>query len=392
MKKQTIFYLLSALLLVCSCSKDDYPYLGRGMEQHQSALFKKQFEIVKQTLKYYKSNKNLAEYISDQPIGRHDIKWGKTRIILDENGNANLTVPILSNMTEKRRLVFDVRVDNKNKIKNFYFVELEPTVDYYTANKNNMYYENFSGTAAIRNLIERKSNHLLYVAGKRIQTRDLSDTIVNLPDVTITESDWQRLQRLKSLWNSEDSTNTCPLCNDTITNDTTNTGCGNCGYGDGSGSPTQGDPYAHWKMYMQNSANLAVKTINTKYGLNSSQCNRGVIAAFENIYGTCPSDMKTSANEMVRYWQSSSDWTPISMSKAQEYVNHGFFVVAGWINPNGHGHVVVIVPGTAVYDPRWGYLPHTMDTGGNGHWDDNMLNYSFGKDKKEEIQFFYYNK
>lgn len=120
-------------------------------------------------------------------------------------------------------------------------------------------------------------------------------------------------------------------------------------------------------------------------------CNKGVQAAFKNIYGTLPSGMNCKANEMVRYWQSSSSWGEIQMSQAQGYANQGYFVVAGWIDPKGgSGHVVVIVPGKETKSSSWGYVPNAMDTGRDMRTSSQPLSYSFGEKKRPDVKFFIY--
>lgn len=72
------------------------------------------------------------------------------------------------------------------------------------------------------------------------------------------------------------------------------------------------------------------------------------------------------------------------MPMAQLYANQGYFVVAGWINHNGHGHVVVITPGNEYYSNGWGgKVPSTMDTGRGHRWSTGNFANSFSKYKKK---------
>lgn len=53
-----------------------------------------------------------------------------------------------------------------------------------------------------------------------------------------------------------------------------------------------------------------------------------------------------TANEMVGHMHMNpGEWLSVSESVAQNHANDGVLVVAGWSNPNGHGHVNLIVPG-----------------------------------------------
>ena len=62
-------------------------------------------------------------------------------------------------------------------------------------------------------------------------------------------------------------------------------------------------------------------------------------------------------------------------------------MVAGWENPvpGKSGHVVVVVPGTEVNG--W---PVCMDTGSNMRTVSQGLNYSFGRDKREYVEYYVY--
>ena len=117
-----------------------------------------------------------------------------------------------------------------------------------------------------------------------------------------------------------------------------------------------------------------------------ARCNEGVKNAFKEVYGPLATELDNkSANDIVKYWRNSSKWESISLSQAQILANQGWFVVAGWENPFGSGHVVVIVPGTEI--DGW---PVCMDTGVNKRWDSNGLNYSFGKDKRNDVEYYIY--
>ena len=127
-----------------------------------------------------------------------------------------------------------------------------------------------------------------------------------------------------------------------------------------------------------------------------SICNKGVQEAFKAIYGSSdlPPGMKGQANEMAQAWaQNPKYWQHISMSEAQDYANKGYFVVAGYINPKGHGHVVIIVPGKMSPSSKWKCaVPRTMDTGSNKRLSNTLLSNSFGKDKKSQIHYYYYKR
>lgn len=137
--------------------------------------------------------------------------------------------------------------------------------------------------------------------------------------------------------------------------------------------------------------NAAAKAVRSIPGTDS-QCSKGVRLAFKNLYGTLPPGMNCLANEMVSYWaKNPSLWKEITLSEAQGYANNGYFVVAGYQNPGGHGHVVVIVPGKETYSTNWGgKVPCTMDTGYKKRNASQSFSYSFGANKKGKVKFYYY--
>ena len=144
---------------------------------------------------------------------------------------------------------------------------------------------------------------------------------------------------------------------------------------------------------LTSAAKSAVNYINKKYGKIEANCNRGVIKAFEILFGDSEfQDLK--ANEMTEYWIDHPDaWQPIPMSQAQELANQGYFVVAGWINPDRtkSGHVVVVVPGEM--QSGWGTkVPCVMDTGYKMRAESQKLSISFHSKKRDGIIFFKYIK
>jgi hypothetical protein len=93
----------------------------------------------------------------------------------------------------------------------------------------------------------------------------------------------------------------------------------------------------------------------------NAQCSEGVRRAFKNLFGKLPAGMNCNANSMVKYWiNNPSLWQEIAMSQAQGYANQGYFVVAGWINPNSNksGHVVIIMPGQTEYNKHGDAIFH----------------------------------
>lgn len=129
-------------------------------------------------------------------------------------------------------------------------------------------------------------------------------------------------------------------------------------------------------------------------GMKKAACNIGVKEAFKAIIGPLPKGMDVQATQMVAYWKNNPDkWQPIKMSEAQKLANEGYFVVAGWQNPNPQesGHVVLVVPGEEVGGSNWApKIPVVLDMGFKRREIKYPINNSFGKKKRANVLFFYY--
>lgn len=148
---------------------------------------------------------------------------------------------------------------------------------------------------------------------------------------------------------------------------------------------------------MTGKAQTTIDRITKDYGSEMAVCNFGVQRMFEALFpNEKPPGMSGLANAMAEAWKSNPDhWQAISLSDAQQYANDGYFVVAGYINPNPNrsGHVVVVVPGTETFSKKWGMtLPCIMDTGAYKRACGIPLSTGFGPDKKSDIKFYYYKK
>lgn len=146
---------------------------------------------------------------------------------------------------------------------------------------------------------------------------------------------------------------------------------------------------------IKKSASDAVDKVLTDHNNDkvTAHCNEGVRNAFYNLYKS-KALYNMCANDMVKYWKNnSSQWESIRMSEAQKLANQGYFVVAGWINTKGSGHVCLIVPGVEKKG-NWNggrvNIPNTMDTGYNMRYKSHPITESFGKGKHNGVVFFKY--
>lgn len=218
----------------------------------------------------------------------------------------------------------------------------------------------------------------------------------------------------------------CPLCGAEIGHCGCFTGGGNIGGNTGGGDGTSGEsgggtsigggstgggstggssggeeefnptsPNQRTTEEIKKSASDAVDKVLTDHNNDkvTAHCNEGVRNAFYNLYKS-KALYNMRANDMVKHWKNnSSQWESIRMSEAQKLANQGYFVVAGWINTKGSGHVCLIVPGVEKKG-NWNggrvNIPNTMDTGYNMRYKSHPITESFGKGKHNGVVFFKY--
>jgi hypothetical protein len=82
-------------------------------------------------------------------------------------------------------------------------------------------------------------------------------------------------------------------------------------------------------------------------------CNAYVQEVAENVF-SYSAFKGLLANDMVGLMAAhTNEWTQVSGQVAQDDANDGAFVVAGWRNPSGHGHVSIVVPGMPQPSEKW---------------------------------------
>ncbi|SMD37889.1 hypothetical protein SAMN04488029_3523 [Reichenbachiella faecimaris] len=135
----------------------------------------------------------------------------------------------------------------------------------------------------------------------------------------------------------------------------------------------------------------ALNTVNDDYAHDEKACNIGLRLFYNEL--TCNTDLDGMlANELVEHWQDSDDWELIEMEDAQGLANDGVFVVAGAQEEGSEsGHVIVIVPGEEAYSGSWGEdVPLGFDTGPSKKWKSKKISFSWGSDKKDDVEFYKY--
>ena len=73
-----------------------------------------------------------------------------------------------------------------------------------------------------------------------------------------------------------------------------------------------------------------------------------------------------TADQIVSFLATSSDWSLVQMERAQEMANEGSLLIAGLDSvalEQSHGHVCIIRPGMAIYSGKWGLVPRVLNIG-----------------------------
>ncbi len=93
------------------------------------------------------------------------------------------------------------------------------------------------------------------------------------------------------------------------------------------------------------------------------------------------------ADHLIRIMQTSPSWYQLGNNdvEASKLAGQHYLVIAGWLNPHGHGHLVVIVPGreNGYAKGYWGSLGHANRAGQN-----EGINHAFDRHELPEVQYF----
>lgn len=183
-------------------------------------------------------------------------------------------------------------------------------------------------------------------------------------------------------------------------------GSGKPGGGSSSGSGTTVKPGIYSLEKITSAAKNAIEYVlnldaQEKTGNGKPRCNQGVAKMFESLTGKKNLN-NMRANDMIDYMRSSPEWVKIqktsdiaaSLKSIQDMANKGHFIIASWQNgiPGESGHVSVIMRGNdMLYSRNYGCdVPYTLDTGPGRRTDNCGLNYGFGANKWNDMEFFYY--
>lgn len=95
------------------------------------------------------------------------------------------------------------------------------------------------------------------------------------------------------------------------------------------------------------------------------------------------------ANDQVDYME--KNWKTVSAQEAQDLANAGQPVVAGLANPNGHGHVAVVVPGDGAIKPDKNFYPNVQggSLGGAGKsWGDKTSGDVWNTSDRKKVKYY----
>ncbi len=172
-------------------------------------------------------------------------------------------------------------------------------------------------------------------------------------------------------------------------------GASGSGYGTG-GNSTQNIGNNKYKnctqidtVKLSKAIHEAVEQTKKQYKTNAA-CNIGVQNVAQSVLGFLPPELRGQANDIAKQLQKSKDFINVSKANAKEYANNRCLVIAVWQNSNGSGHVVIARPSDG--------LLLVMDTGPGdgskagtpGKRESQSINYSFGRDKRNYVQYYVY--
>jgi hypothetical protein len=112
-------------------------------------------------------------------------------------------------------------------------------------------------------------------------------------------------------------------------------------------------------------------------------CNRFVQTVLNGLnYGEM-NDM--TANEMVAFMSDTKNgWLTVDDPNAQAHANAGVIVIPGWSNPDGHGHVNLLIPGILEKSNSYGRaVPKCVNVGADVFFG-KRISFAFGSDKQPQ--------
>lgn len=159
--------------------------------------------------------------------------------------------------------------------------------------------------------------------------------------------------------------------------------------GGGTGSGTSYSQYPRTDLAtFKEGLRKAMEDTKKIYG-ETKACNIGVQKAFNNIFHYLPQELNCRASDMIINLRSSENWKKISLNEASSLAANGCFVIVGWYNNNGSGHVVVGHPNSGANGDL-----KVMDCGSKPAGKNlcQGWHYSFGTLKRESVEYFVYIK
>jgi len=127
-------------------------------------------------------------------------------------------------------------------------------------------------------------------------------------------------------------------------------------------------------------------------------CSHGVREAFKRLTNSHELENKM-ANDIYEYLHMATNFTQIKIDDMQRYANEGHIVIAA-AREDGHGHVVMGVPGEEI-SGKWDgdrendsrkTVPVVMETGSGKREKSIGINYSWGLAAQKNVVFYRYNR
>ncbi len=196
--QKLLSYTLLAFVLLTACSDNTIITTPELVKNTVKPNKQKYINAVTHAAEYFKAHCKDIPVLAERNYNHKDIKYGLA-LCWDDGIDIGLQFPIikgdlttprvLHNITKQNRDFLYITISLKGEIKHIYLVNESPIHDYYEKNRMHIRYQDFSGTKNIYNFSNVFSAQLSLDKGIVAQTRSITDSIFELPEVIINGVD-----------------------------------------------------------------------------------------------------------------------------------------------------------------------------------------------------------
>lgn len=187
-------YILFLSLFIVSCSENTIVIFDDSNSIVENSDNQKYIKALINASEYFRINYQKIPILVERDYNYTDIKYGLA--ICGNSGDnivlqiplikGNLTDPgILYNITKRNRDLLYVVITPHGRITSVYLTTDYPTDEFYENNRKCFRYSELTGIKNIYNSTNQFSGQLILEKGKVAQTRSLTDSIFELPEVII---------------------------------------------------------------------------------------------------------------------------------------------------------------------------------------------------------------